>query len=101
MVCRELCLVAARVPLRGAGGAGAVDQDVKRSATAEPIAGEGVDRYRVDQVEPPNLDSLQSGQRRTRSIRIPRADRDPRAGLRQRPGDLQADARVTSRPMPA
>jgi hypothetical protein len=63
---------------------------------ARSAGGEGVDRRRVEQVQPADLDALDPGQRGARAVRVARAHGDGRAGLAERAGGLQAEAHVTA-----
>lgn len=98
VVGHELRLVTARVqsPLGGGHDPGVVEQDLERTAGVQVAGGEGVDRGRVQQVEPADLDALDAGEGRCRAIRAARADGDRGAGLGQRTGDLQAEPDVAA-----
>ncbi len=94
---RELDVVAARVMGRAAGSAGAIDEDVKRTARHEPAGRESPDRVRIDEVELADLDAIEPGQGVPGALRVAGRHRDGRAGPAQRSGRLEAQAGVASR----
>nr|WP_264295191.1 hypothetical protein [Microbispora sitophila] len=97
MVGRELPFVAARVSNQfAAHDAGVVDEDVERAAGVEIPGGEGVDRCRVEEVEPAGLDVLDPGQRGRGAVRVACGHGDRRAGLVERTGGLQTDPAVAA-----
>jgi hypothetical protein len=97
VVGRELRFVTARVPdQRAAHDARVVDQDVQRAAGVEVAGGEGVDRRRVEEVQPVDLDALDPGQRGSGALRVARADGDGRARPAEGAGGLQAEPDVAA-----
>ena len=96
VVGRQLHLVAACVPLRPAGGAGVVDQDVERTDAAEPAGREVLDRSGVDEVEPGDFDALDAGEGVGGAAGVARGDRDRCASPGKCAGDFEADAGVAT-----
>ncbi len=97
MVGRERRLVTARVQdPPGRAAAGVVDQDVQRAAGIDEPGGEGVDRGRVEQVQPVDLDAFEPGQRGGGAAGVARPRDDGRARPAERAGGLQAEPGVTA-----
>ena len=97
VVGRELRFVAAGIALqRPAHDARVVDQDVQRPPRVAIPGDERVDRRRVEEVQPADLDALETRQCGCGAVRVADAHRDRRAGPAERARGFQTEPDVAT-----